>query len=113
MSTYEIIKALPGKGTDWAGFQAALRTLMVGEYIRPETEARWAEKGIRAARGAAMEMATIIVHRASVRSTFIAPSPETLSWGGFLGGETVVFRDGEAAEQATHEIAKLAARFGA
>jgi hypothetical protein len=107
MGTYEIIKALPGKTTNWAAINAALRAKMADKYIDPQTEARWNERGIRAARAAAMEMAAIIVQRASTSSRFLPPSEETLSWGGFLGGETVVLYDDEAHARATAQIAEL------
>lgn len=108
-STYEIIRDLPGKGYDWAGFCNALRAMYSGTFSQDQ-EARFARTGIRATRNAAMEMAVEIV-MSNTCSSFIAPSPETLSWGGCLGGETVVVRDREREEAATQAIAGLAQKF--
>jgi hypothetical protein len=41
------------------------------------------------------------------RSSFIPPSPETLSWGGFLGGTHCHWTDHAAEAEATAEIARL------
>jgi hypothetical protein len=69
------------------------------------------QKGIRADRSTAMEMACLIVHARSVRQKFIAPSEETLSWGGFLGGENSVWTDKDAEEAATVAIGDLVGGF--
>lgn len=108
-STYETIRVLPGKTYNWTALNAALRTMYLAEGLDfvESQEARYAEKGIRAARTAAMEMACSIVHHRATRSSFQAPSEETLSWGGFLGGSTNVWTDEDAQAEATAEICKL------
>ena len=121
MSTYEIIKAIPGKGYNWTGFCAALRERYMATYAEAHKGATpwpsnttdvWdAAKGIRDMRTAAMEMACSIVHTKSTHATFIPPSPETLSWGGFLGGETVVVLDKEIEAAVTFEIEQLSKKF--
>lgn len=112
-STYEIIKALNGKTTDWAGLNEALESryhVDCGEFSKDQA-ARFSEKGVRAARNAAMEMACAIVHKAATKSSFIPASEETKAWGGCLGGETVVWTDQDASEAATHEIGELVKKF--
>ena len=49
-ATYEIIRALPAKGFDWAGFNAALRAKVVAaNAAMPHTLEGWdAAKGMRA-----------------------------------------------------------------
>lgn len=102
MTTYEFIKALPGRGTNWGAILKALRA-MYAEDGKVFNEARFlcaGETGVRAARSTAMEMAVSIVWARSRRIRFIPPSPETLTWGGFLGGENCVWTDKEAEEAA-------------
>lgn len=106
MTTYDAIKALPGKGYDWAGLISTLREMQTSP-IHPDQEKRIAEKGTRAARSAAMELATNIVWDFGLRSTRIPASPETESWGGFLGGETVVYHDRDAEAEATARIVAI------
>lgn len=112
--TYEMIKALPGKGTNWARLNAALRSHYLAVYAAKHngaapwagntTDAWDAAKGIGQLRTAAMEMANCAVHCSATRSSFSAPSQETLSWGGFLGGEVLVWNDNEAEAAAVAEI---------
>jgi hypothetical protein len=120
-STYEMIKALPGKGTDWRRLASDLRDHYVSLYTANHGVAPWgggslaqwdAAKGVRELRQAAMEAACFAVDEASRRSAFIAPSPETLEWGGFLGGSTEVWTDQDAERAATAEIAGIIARAG-
>jgi len=118
-STYEIIKALPAKGYNWAGFTTALRARYVEScdaknrdagYL-PECDAALSTLRVRECREICMRMATIIVDHGAVSSRFIPPSEETLAWGGFLSGETVVLRDGAADEILTEEVRALAQKF--
>jgi hypothetical protein len=119
-STYEMIKALPGKGTNWTKLNAALREHYLAIYAAKHNDAVpyektstdvWdAAKGIRELRTAAMEMANSAVFEASIRNSFQGPSEETLSWGGFLGGSNLVWHDEEDDEQATAEIARIIAQ---
>lgn len=116
MTTYEIIRQIPAKGFNWTGFNAALRSEYVS--IREATNRtldalpEWdAAKGIRQIRNAAMEMACEIVFMKATQSKFIAPSNETLAWGGCLGGEVAVWTDEDRKEAATQAIAALAKSF--
>jgi hypothetical protein len=116
MNTYEMIRALPGKGFDWPGFYAAMRAAYVENCATHKRcalglDRHDAAKGVRQLRQAAWEMAGCIVQHDSVRARFIGPSPETLSWGGFLGGETVVVTDHDAEEQSTFAIGEIIKRF--
>ena len=116
MSTYQAIKALPAKGFDWAGFNAALlerveticlmnkRTLLSAPEWRAAT-------GLRQMRTAAMEMAARIVSELATRSARLAPSEETLAWGGFLGGSVEVWTDKAAEDAAIVEIVRLSQAF--
>lgn len=116
-STYEMIRALPGKSTNWVKLVGTLRGHYLAAYaLAHNGAAPWAgnttdiwdaAKGVRELRTAAMEMASFTVHAASIRSSFQAPSEETLSWGGFLGGSNLVWMDDDAAAQATAEIASI------
>jgi len=118
-STYEMIKALPAKGFDWVGFNAALRAQFVelcgrnvAAWCHQNALQNWdAAKGMREVRTAAMEMACSIVSdksRCSFRST---PTSETLAFDSFEGGQNEVWTDKEAEENATMEIAELIKRF--
>lgn len=110
-STYEMIKALPGKTFNWTALISGLRE-MHGQEFYAELEDIAASKGIRNAREAAMRMAVEIVLTRAVSGRFIPPSPETLSWGGLLGGETVTLRDNEIEEKMTAAIDRLIKRVG-
>lgn len=48
-----------------------------------------------------------ISHKASASQHFIPPSPETLAWGGFLGGETLYMRDKQAEIIAENKIIQI------
>lgn len=121
-STYEMIKALPGKGTDWKRLNAALVENYLAVYAEAHNGAEpWAgtstdvwnaAKGVRELREAAYQAATFAVHAAAQRSSFIPPSPETLSWGGFLGGTSCVWTDKDAEEAETAKIAAIIAAKG-
>ncbi len=116
-STYEMIKALPGKTTNWKNLAAALQSHYLAVYAQAHNGAEpWAgnttdvwnaAKGVSQLRVACMEAANFAVGHAAQRSTFQGPSEETLSWGGFLGGSTLVWTDAEAQNAATAEIAKI------
>lgn len=120
-STYEIIRALPGKGTNWTGLVDALQAHYLAVYAQAHNGAEpWAKtstdmwkaaKGVRELRRAAMEAANFAVDTLARKSTFLPPSPETLSWGGFLGGETIVWIDADAESAATAEIIELVRQF--
>lgn len=115
--TYEMLRAIPAKAVDWRALTDALTANYLAEYGAAHSGAtpwsgnttdQWAAAiGVRALRQAAMEAASFAVGSASQRSRFIPPSPETLSWGGFLGGETVVWTDDAAAESATERVAQI------
>lgn len=119
-STYEMIRALPGKGTDWPRLVCALSDHYVRVYAETtggaepwpgNTTAEWAKaKGVREMRFAAMCAANSAVHQASTRSGFLPPSPQTLAEGGFLGGEALVWTDEAAEQAATAEVARIIAR---
>lgn len=111
-STYEMIKALPGKTTNWGSIISGLRE-MHGKEFYEELEVLSTSKGIRNQRETAMRMSVEIILTRVQTSRFIAPSPETLQWGGFLGGETVVLRDHDLEETLTEEIGRLIKRVGA
>lgn len=51
-----------------------------------------------------VSVAEDIISKQSVRSHFIPPSPETLAWGGFLGGETVHIKDAGKASSAMSQV---------
>lgn len=118
-STYEMIKAIPAKGFDWAGFNAALRAEYVvlvgrniGAWCVQHVLTEWdAAKGVRQMRGAAMEMACSIVSRKATRVNIIAPSQESAMWDSFEGGHRDVWTDIAAEEAATQEVAKLIVKF--
>ena len=57
-------------------------------------------------RGAAQN----IIGSGSRVSHFIPPSEETLLWGGFLGGETVVYNDPYKAADLAKEVEELVGR---
>jgi hypothetical protein len=117
--TYEMIRALPAKGFDWTGFNAALRAIYVEQtgrniasWIAQNSLAGWdAAKGMREVRTAAMEMACCIVGNKSRRQNIIAPSQESAAWDSFEGGHNDVWTDAQAEEAATQEVATLAASF--
>lgn len=119
-STYDILRALPGKGTDWPALRDALQAHYLEVYAQRHNGAEpwpgnttdvWkAARGVRELRRAAMEAACFAVDTLSRKSTFLAPSEETLSWGGFLGGETLVWTDAEAEAAATAGVAAIIAR---
>ena len=118
-STYEMIRALPGKGTNWPALVAALTNHYLAVYAAKNDGAQpWGKtsvdvwtvaKGIRELRRAAMEAASFAVDEMSRRSSCHAPSPETLSWGGFLGGSTLVWTDEDAQAEATAQVAAIIA----
>jgi hypothetical protein len=54
-------------------------------------------------------VANNIVQQRSTISTFIQPSQETLQWGGFLGGEHVVYTDEAAEHRAVAEVRDIVA----
>lgn len=118
-TTYEMIRALPAKGFDWVAFNAALRAQFVelagrniGAWCHQHSLAGWdAAKGMRAVRGAAMEMACSIVSRKATRQNIIAPSQESQAWDSFEGGHNDVWTDADAEETATQEIAELITSF--
>ena len=114
--TYEMIKALPSKGTDWRRLVDALSDRYVAVYTAkhgaapyaPTSTDGWAAaRTVRELRGAAMEAASFTVEAEAKRSTRIAPSPETLAWGGFLGGETVVWNDRDAEAEAIERVRQI------
>jgi hypothetical protein len=114
MSTYEIIRDIPAKGFDWAGFNAALRALVVEANAAPheDTFAEWdSAKGMRAIRIAAMEMANLYAFKVSSRQHIIPPSDESKMWDSFEGGHNLIWNDAAALEAAAQEIAALAAKF--
>lgn len=120
-STYEMIKAIPAKGFDWTGFNAALRaeyvTLVgrnIGAWCVQHVLTEWdAAKGVRQMRGAAMEMACSIVSRKATRVNIIVPSQESAMWDSFEGGHHDVWTDSEAEESATAEVAAMIERYRA
>jgi hypothetical protein len=118
MTTDEIIKALPAKGTPWRPLVDTLRDHYLAAYADrhngatpwpPTTIDEWdGAKGVRELRQAAMMIATCFVHLRAVRSSFIPASPETVSWGGgLLGGDMVVYTDRDAEEAATQEVVAI------
>ena len=119
-TTYETIKSLPGKSTNWRGLVDALVANYLAVYAAahngkspyaPHTTDEWAAaKGVRQLRDAAMQVACSTVHALSIRSSFIPPSPETLQWGGFLGGEALSWTDRDAEEQATAAVISIIRR---
>ena len=108
-TTYQMNKAIPAKGFDWAGFNAALRCKVVSvNAAMPQTIEEWDNaKGMRAIRTAAMEMAAFYVDKVSKRQNIIAPSDESKAWDSFEGGHNDVWNDEDAANEATKEIDKL------
>lgn len=119
MNTYEMIKALPGKGTNWRSLVDALSANYVAVYTAAKGQAPWAPtstdewaaaKGIRQLREAAWHAAGWAVQAHAQRSRFLPPSEETLSWGGFLGGETVVWSDDDAEAEALDAVRQIIER---
>ena len=122
MTTYEMIKALPGKSTNWRNLVDALSANYVAAYAArynaapyaPTTTDEWANaRTVRELRSAAMCAANVYVGFVAQQSSFIPPSPETLAWGGFLGGEPVVWTDRDAETAATETVALIIERVGA
>jgi hypothetical protein len=116
MSTYEIIKALPGKTTNWRTLVDALSANYVAAYASkygaapyaPHTTDEWAAaRTTRELRFAAMCAANCYVGFMAQQSKFIPPSDETLAWGGFLGGETVVWNDRDAEASAINAVRQI------
>ena len=117
-TTYEAIKAIPGKGYDWDGLVNAVRAEVIEvrnalNYTIPYEEEYAAAKGVRDKRNLAMMFACIYVDNLSRLSHFIPPSQETLNWGGFLGGEHVTYTDEEKSDAATAHIVNMIERFRA
>ena len=113
-STYEMIKALPAKGFNWAGFKKALRAKVIDvkAFGFMDTLTEWDNaEGMRQVRTAAMEMANFYVMKVSQRSNIIAPSTESKVWDSFEGGHHDVRNDAEAIEKATEEVAELIKKF--
>ena len=113
---YDIIRAIPAKGFDWAGFITELRAAYVSNCVEHnKTQACLTDidgaKGIRATRDAAYVTANCMVSHCSTSVRFIPPSPETLDWGGFLGGEHVVLTNKDREAEATARIAAMVAKF--
>lgn len=109
VTTYEMIRAIPAKGFDWTGFNAALRAKVVSiNAAMDDTLAAWDNaKGMREIRTAAMEMANFYVTKVAQRQHIIAPSDESRAWDSFEGGHNDVWTDAAALENATDEVAKL------
>ncbi len=97
IATYEMIKAIPGKGYDWVGFYKALldtyETVCVKTGSTPLELSNFKQaKGVREMREAAYCMAGCIVERYSVKATAILASQDTLEDGGFLMNNVEVTR---------------------
>ncbi len=118
-STYEMLHALEGSTTNWNRLNAALTENFLKVYAGAHDGAEpwpgdttdvWPKaRGVRALRTAAMEIAQATVLAASTRCSLQGPSPETLSWGGFLGGTSLVWSDHEDERAATAVIAEIIA----
>lgn len=52
-----------------------------------------------------------IIHKASTQTHFLPPSAETLAWGGFMGGENLVWTDAQKADAAETRVLKTIAKF--
>ena len=118
MTTYEMIKTLPGKTTNWRNLVDALSANYVAAYAAkysaapyaPNTTDEWANaRTVRELRFAAMCAANCYVGFMAQQSSFIPPSPETLAWGGFLGGETVVWTDRDCEANAIEVVRRIIA----
>jgi hypothetical protein len=115
--TYEMIRALPMKGTNWKALSSALVVHYLAVYAEAhDGAAPWAGNTTDAwamartptqLRTVAMEAANFAVGVMAQRSSFIPPSPETLSWGGFLGGEVVVYKDRDAESEVIAEVTEI------
>jgi len=115
---YNLIKAIPAKGINWAEFNAELlRQLFdarrnkthlmygLGEWCRA--------KGVRQMRQAAVEIAVQLADEKSVHVYHEQPSEETLAWGGFLSSTTHVYNRADEREAAIEGIKALIAQFQA
>jgi len=60
--------------------------------------------GIAYYRELCLSHANAIVGCASTKSHYIPPTPETMEWGGFLGGTNCVWTDADAHEFATNMV---------
>ena len=119
MNTYQMIKSLPAKGFDWAGFTAALRAEYLADRIATnraplgleEWDSLLSSGKMRDRRRAAWELACCIVGDKSRRSNIIPPSEESRMWDSFEGGHWDVWTDAEAEELATQQIADMIKKF--
>ncbi len=119
MNAFDVISTIPAKSIDWTGLRQAIRSLYVAAYGDKDptrTLARYdAAQGLREVRFEMGAMANCIVDKRcqTVVNHMIPASPETLSWGGFLGGTHIVYakRDDAKEEAAIEEIAALVADF--
>lgn len=116
VGTYETIKALPAKRYDWDGLLTALRRMVSEQraaknHTMPYEEEYQSARGIRDKRNLAMMYACTFVRDGFKKSHFIPPSPETLQWGGFLGGEHVIVRGHEAEAEAEKVVINLTRQF--
>jgi len=116
---YEAIKALPGKGTDWQGLVTDLEARYREVYIAARGQEPvagavdyWGPVGsVRAMRSRAMSAGSWAVREASTVSRFIPPSPETMEWGGFLGGEHISYQDENREEAETAIILAIISKY--
>ena len=111
-----MIKAIPAKALNWAGFNE----FMLSKQIEAATakrhltyEGEYRELmagGMRQQREAAYRLAVNYVHSASIRISHHAPSEESIAWGETYG-TTNVWTCAEAEEAATAEVAGFLAQF--
>lgn len=119
MNAFDVISTIPAKSVDWAGLRQAIRSLYVAAYGDKDptrTLARYdAAQGLREVRFEIGAMANCIIDRRceAVVNHMIPASPDTLSWGGFLGGTHIVYakRDDAKEVEAVEEIATLVTNF--
>ena len=115
--TYEMTRAIPSKALDWSAFLADMRAEYITIIEAKNKVSNVAEYdalisgGMRDRRNAAYYLAAIIVDYKSKRSHFQAPIPETLAWGGFLGGEVLVWTDKDDEDAAVSDIAAKIAKY--
>ena len=111
------VKKLPAKGYNWEGLIGAIKARYFAECAERRHVNRWEETeaeiatGMRGKRLAVTAQLVGFVHGAAIRVARQAPTEETLAWGGFLGGEVLVWTCKEAEEAATVEALALIAQF--
>ena len=103
MNTYTLFKNTAANALNWDALINELIVIYVDACKAFEHDYQrqvdvW--KMTKNKRLVAMEVSNSIVHEMATVSVFIPPSPETIAWGGFLGGNREIYMDNEKEEKA-------------